>query len=54
MTMVWNNLQSQVQEYTIKHEINGWENIISNELDLNASNLKLKMFTNTKELNYMI
>jgi hypothetical protein len=46
----WDNLQSQVQEYTKKHEINGRENIIINEIDFNASNLKLNMFTNTKEV----
>ncbi len=33
-----------------KNEINGWENIIRNEIDLNASNSKLNMFTNTKEI----
>jgi len=44
------NLQSQVQEYTKKHEKNGLENIIINyEIDLDAKNPKLNMFTNTKE-----
>ncbi len=46
----WDNLQSQVQEYTKKHEINGWENIIINEIDLHTSNLILNMFTNTKKI----
>ncbi len=41
-------------EYTKNHEINGWENVIINEIDLNASDMKLNMFTNTKEVNYMI
>jgi len=46
----WDNLQSQAQEYTQKHEINGWENIIVHEIDFNTSNSKLNMFTNTKEV----
>ncbi len=33
-----------------KNDTNGWENIISNEIDLNAINSKLNMFTNTKEV----
>jgi hypothetical protein len=35
---------------TQKKEINGWENIINIEIDLNTSNSKLNMFTNTKEV----
>jgi hypothetical protein len=37
-----------------KNEINGWENIIVNEIDFNASNPKLNMFTNTKEVELTI
>ncbi len=37
-------------EYTKNHEINGWENVIINEIDLNTSGLKLNMFTNTKKV----
>jgi hypothetical protein len=37
----WDNLQSQVQEYTKKHEINGWENIIICQINLHASSPKI-------------
>jgi len=33
-----------------KNEINGWENIISNEIDLNTSNSKLNIFKNIKQV----
>jgi hypothetical protein len=33
-----------------KNEINGWENIISNEIDLDASNLRFNMFTYNKKI----
>jgi hypothetical protein len=33
-----------------KNEINGWENIIINQIDLHTNNLKLNMFTNIKEV----
>ncbi len=46
----WDNLQSQVQEQTKKHEIDQWENIIIDEIDLHTSNPKLNMLTNTKEV----
>jgi hypothetical protein len=45
----WDNLQSQVQEYTKNN--NKWmENYINNEIYLHISNLTLNMFTNTKEV----
>jgi hypothetical protein len=46
----WDNLQSQVQEYTKKNEINGWKFIIINETNLHISNMTLNIFTNTKEV----
>jgi hypothetical protein len=45
------NLQSQVQEYNEKHEINICENKILDEIVLNASNSQNNnMFTNNKEV----
>ncbi len=46
----WDNLQSQVQEQTKKHGMNAWKNIIIDEIDLHASNQKLNMLTNMKEV----
>ncbi len=46
----WDNLQSQLQEYTKKHEVNEWEFFFINEINLDASKPKLNMFTNTKEV----
>jgi hypothetical protein len=51
----WDNFQSQVQEYTKKHEKNGWENIIINEINLNANNPpKMRYLLIPQKLNYMI
>jgi len=47
----WYNFQSQVQEYTKKHEKSGWENIVTNEINLNANNPpKNEIFINTIEV----
>jgi hypothetical protein len=37
-----------------KHEVNGWENVFINEINLDASKPKLNMFTILKKLSYMI
>jgi len=34
----WDNLESQVKEYTKIHQTNGWEHWFSNEIIDNASN----------------
>ncbi len=34
----WDNLESQVKEYTKIHQTNGWENLFSNKIIDNASN----------------
>jgi hypothetical protein len=47
----WDNLESQVKEYTKFHQTNGWEILFSNETIDNASNPhKNILFTNTKEI----
>ncbi len=50
----WDNLLSQAQKYTKKHEINGWENIIVNGIDFNANNPKLNILQIPKKLNYTV
>ncbi len=47
----WDNLESQVKEYTKIHQTNGWEILFSNEIIDNANNPhKNILFTNTKEI----
>jgi hypothetical protein len=50
----WDNLQWQAQECTKKDEINEWENVIINEINLDASNPKKKGYKYQKKLNYTI
>ncbi len=34
----WDNLQSKLKEYTKMHKIDGWENLIQDEIIVDASN----------------
>jgi undecaprenyl pyrophosphate synthase len=47
----WDNLESQIKEYTKKCQTNGWEILFSNEIIDNASNPhKYIVFVNTKKI----
>ncbi len=51
----WNDLESQVKEYTKIHQTNGWEILVSNEIIDNASNPHKKYYSLiVKKLNHMM